>query len=66
MLTTKDQFEKELKKLISEAYQTARDNLAGGSATSFDEYKKAVGLVQGLALAIEFIDEANDILNKLR
>ena len=66
MLTTKDQFEKELKKLISEAYQTTRDNLAGGSANSYDEYKKAVGMVQGLALALEFMDEANNILSKMR
>jgi hypothetical protein len=66
MLTTKDQFIKELTKLISDAYQNARDNLAGGSAVSFDEYKKTVGLIAGLALAIEFIDEANDIVNRQR
>jgi 5-methylcytosine-specific restriction endonuclease McrBC GTP-binding regulatory subunit McrB len=66
MLTTKDQFEKELKKLISEAYQNARDNIAHGSAMTFDEYKKQVGMIQGLAYALELIEEANNIVNSQR
>jgi hypothetical protein len=64
MITTKDQFVTELKKLISNAYQNARDNVAHGSAASFDEYKRQIGMIQGLAFALELIDEANDITNK--
>ena len=61
---TKDKFENELQKLSSQAYQNARDNIAHGSAMTFDEYKRQVGMIQGLAFALELIDEANDNLNK--
>lgn len=64
MLTTKDQFVTELKKMISNEYVRLRDNLASGSATTFDEYKRMVGNIQGLAMALEFVEEASDIADK--
>ena len=63
MLTTKDRFVAEFKAMIREEYIRIRDNVATGAAQDYNQYQKQVGLIQGLATALEFIDEANAIAN---
>ena len=61
ILNTTQQLSYELKKMIGAEYERIRDNLAAGSASSFDEYQRQVGKVQGLSLALEFVNEAKAI-----
>jgi hypothetical protein len=60
-LTTTHQLSYELQKMIGTEYERIRDNLATGSAFSFDEYQRQVGKIQGLSLALEFVNEAKAI-----
>ena len=64
MITTADQFYKELLKLIEEEYVQRRDNLAGGSAADYGAYMRAVGFVDGLRTVIELAEIAKDTSNK--
>jgi len=63
MLTTRDQFIIELKMMIREDYERTRHNLSAGSAQNFDQYQKQVGKIQGLATALEYIDDAIAIVD---
>ena len=62
MLTYQSFFEHELKKLIQEAVEDRKENLAFGSGTvDFAAYRNQVGVVAGLRLALELCDEANRV-----
>ena len=63
MLTTKDRFVAELKAMIRDEYIRIRDNVATGSAQDYNQYQKQVGIIRGLAMALEFIDEAEAVAN---
>lgn len=62
MLTTKHQFEFEIRRLLSEQIEAICEHLGNGSASTFDEYQHKVGKVAGLRAAIDSIDEVNSIL----
>lgn len=62
MLTYKSFFEHELKKLIQEAVEARKENLALGNGTvDFAAYRHHVGFVAGLRFALDLCDEANKI-----
>ena len=61
MLVTSNRLIHEFKILIQEEYSRLRDNLASGSASTFEEYQRQVGRIQGLATALEFMEEATAI-----
>ena len=63
MLTTKDRFVAELKAMIRDEYIRIRDNVATGSAQDYNQYQKQVGIIRGLAMALEFIDKAEAVAN---
>ena len=58
MQTTAGRFADELRKLIEEEYCRVRDNLAGGSAKSFEEYQRGIGVISGLRTVIELMEVA--------
>jgi hypothetical protein len=58
MLTTAGKFAEELRKLIEEEYCRVRDNLAGGSAKSFDEYQRSTGYIAALKTVTELMEVA--------
>ena len=66
MLTTKDRLVHELRLMIKQDYEQLRNNLAAGSAQSFDQYQRQVGKIQGLVSALEYIDEAEAIANGVK
>lgn len=61
MLVTSNRLIHEFKILIQEEYARLRDNLASGSASTFEEYQRQVGRIQGLATALELMEEATAI-----
>ena len=62
LLTYQSFFEHELKKLIQEAVEARKENLALGNGTvDFAAYRNQVGVVAGLRLALELCDEANRV-----
>jgi len=64
MITTSTgQFQHEFKKLIKEEYERLKDNIATGSAVSFEDYQRAIGKIHGLAAALEFLEEAKDLVD---
>lgn len=66
MLTTKDRFVAEFKAMIREEYVRIRDNVATGSAQDFNQYNRQVGIIQGLSMALESIDEASAIADGIK
>lgn len=59
MLTFNNLFEIELKKLIQEEIDRITEHLqAGLSVNDFQEYKRLVGKIAGLKLAMELCEEA--------
>ena len=59
MFTYNDLFESELKKLIQEEIDRVTENLQSGlSITDHVEYKRQVGKISGLKLAMELCEEA--------
>jgi len=64
MITTSTgQFQHEFKKLIKEEYERLKDNIATGSAVSFEDYQRQIGKIQGLATALEFANDAKDLVD---
>jgi hypothetical protein len=61
MLRTTNQLSYEFKRLIREEYERLRDNLASGSAQNWDQYQKMVGTIHGLALSLEFLEDAKAV-----
>lgn len=67
MMTTKHQFEYELRRMIHERIEAICEHLGNGSAKTYEEYQHKVGVVAGLRSVFDDIDEANAILSgKLR
>jgi hypothetical protein len=66
MLTYNNLFEIELKKLIQEEIDRTTENLqAGLSVTDYCEYKRLVGRISGLKLAMELCEEAqNNVIQR--
>jgi len=62
MLTTKHQFEFEIRRMVLEKIETICEHLGNGSARTFEEYQQKVGTVAGLRAAIDIMEEANSIL----
>jgi hypothetical protein len=62
MMTTKHQFEFEIRRIISDRIEAICEHLGNGSANTYDEYQHKVGLVAGLRAAIDSLEEANSIL----
>jgi hypothetical protein len=48
---------------VKDQYETLRDGLAAGSAPDFTEYKHRVGIIQGLKLALDLLEDAHEIAN---
>lgn len=63
MLTTKDQFERELANLIEKEIERLRENLENPGIET-DVFRRVSGQIAGLRSARSFIREANDILDK--
>lgn len=61
-MNQKDHLIYELKKIITEEIERIKSNIANGSAQNFDDYKRQVGVIQGLLFAAEQIGEANSIV----
>ena len=49
---------------VKDRYEDVRDNLATGSANDYSEYKRLVGMIQGLRIALDIMDEAHEIANE--
>lgn len=62
MMTTKHQFEYELRRMILERIEAICEHLGNGSAKTYDEYQHKVGMVAGLRVTLEDMEEANAIL----
>lgn len=62
MMTTKHQFEFEVKRMISDRIEAICEHLGNGSAKTLEEYQHKVGIVAGLRAAIDSMEEANSIL----
>jgi hypothetical protein len=63
IITSTGQFQHEFKKLIKEEYERLKDNIATGSAVSFEDYQRQIGKIQGLATALEFANDAKDLVD---
>lgn len=57
MLTQVDVFAANLKKSITAELRERADNLASGSADSYEQYCKSVGVMAGLRLMIDMVEE---------
>lgn len=62
MMTTKHQFEFEIRRIISDRIEGICEHLGNGSAKTHEEYQYKVGIVAGLRAAIDSLEEANSIL----
>ena len=61
MLTTRTVFAQELRRLLTQAIENQKNDLAFGAAvTTLEQYRERVGLVRGLAMARDFCDEAEE------
>jgi hypothetical protein len=49
---------------VKDRYEDVRDNLSAGSAPDYSEYKRLVGIIQGLKMALDFMEEAHEIANE--
>jgi hypothetical protein len=64
MQTFKSVFAEELKKLLREQIESAKNDLAyGASMTTFEAYREAVGVIRGLNNANDTVDEAEEKAN---
>ena len=64
MLTFKSVFAEELKKILREQITSQMNDLAyGASITSLEAYREAVGVIRGLTMAIDTVDEAEEKAN---
>lgn len=65
MLTSANQFEAELKKLIDEEAARVSENLSlGTSVKDYGDYRNQVGQIQGLRKALDLCEEAQSIISK--
>lgn len=64
MLTTSQRTHAIFLQKVKEQYERIKDALASGVAENHAHYLKQVGIIQGLALALELMDEATDIANR--
>ena len=62
ILTSKHQFEFEIRRIISDRIEAICEHLGNGSAKTLEEYQHKVGTVAGLRAAIDSMEEANSIL----
>ena len=61
MLTTRTVFAQELRKLINQAIEGQKDDLAFGAAiATVEQYRERVGLIRGLVMARDFCDTAEE------
>lgn len=63
MQTTSNQVISIFMKKIEEAYEDIRDGIVSGSCPDHSNYNYRVGLVQGLRLSLEYLEEAKQIAN---
>lgn len=63
MQTTSHQVVSIFMQKITEAYEDIRDGIVSGSCPDHANYNYRVGLVQGLRLALEYLEEAKAIAN---
>ena len=63
MLTATQQTHAIFLQKVKEQYERIKDALASGFAEDHAHYLKQVGIIQGLALALELMDEASSITN---
>jgi hypothetical protein len=63
MQTTSNQVISIFTKKITEAYEDIRDGIVSGSCIDHANYNYRVGLVQGLRLTLEFLEDAKAIAN---
>lgn len=66
MMTTKHHFEYELRRMIQSRVEEICAHLGNGSAKTLEEYQHKVGMVAGLRSVVEYIDEANAIIDGKR
>jgi hypothetical protein len=62
MMTTKHQFEYELRRMIRERIEEVCEHLGNGSAKTYEEYQHKVGMVAGLRSVLDDMTEANAII----
>lgn len=63
MQTTSHQVVSILVQKITDAYEDIRDGIVSGSCADHANYNYRVGLVQGLRLSLEYLEEAKQIAN---
>jgi hypothetical protein len=63
MLSTAQRAQNIFLQNVKDNYERLKDQLAAGTAVDYSQYLKVVGKIQGLALALELLDEANEIAN---
>lgn len=61
MLTTTQRTHAIFLQKVKEQYERIKDALASGFAEDHAHYLKQVGIIQGLALALELMDEASSV-----
>jgi len=61
MLTTSQRTHAIFLQKVKEQYERIKDALASGFAEDHAHYLKQVGIIQGLALALELMDEASSV-----
>lgn len=65
MLTSANQFEAELKKLITVETERVSENLSlGTSVKDYGDYRNQVGQIQGLRKALDLCEDAQTIIAK--
>lgn len=64
MLTAAALFEHELKKLINEQIATWSENLSGGCAQDYAQYRQVIGFIAGLKEALALFQDAHKIADK--
>lgn len=54
-----ERFESALYKILSEEVDREKDGLGGGAAIDYADYRRRVGVIEGLTKAIEFMSMAH-------
>lgn len=64
MSTYTSYYQQELQKLLAEAVQQQTEMLAAGHLPDYATYQKTVGVIFGLRMAMELMDEADRIIRE--
>lgn len=66
MSTYTTYYQHELRKLIDDAINRQAEIMTAGALSDFSAYQRAVGIVMGLRISVELMDEADKIIMEQR